>query len=285
MNTLRTVFAFVVLVCAIAFAAAAYVLVKNTEDFKGKWTEEQKAHKTDVEKYTKEKNDLQIALDAAKAESKKYQGEYDKVVLDLGSKQAELLAAKKDLDAAQADVKRLGDAVAEIKKLQETQNAAIATLTKEKEALSAAKDAAEGAQRTAEDKLKTANDDIVNLQKALKLTTSQLDDSKGLNERYAKVYGEDGKRLAEAAPALPPVINGVIKSADNPQRLVSISVGKDDGVKAGMTFEVVRTATSEYIGRVQVREVRDTESICRIDTAMTDARTIAEGDHVTTRIK
>ena len=284
MNTLRTVFAFVVLVCAIAFASAAYVLVTQTEDWHDK-------HKKLEQTTTEQINALKDAV--AKAEKEReaavtQQGVWEKDVIrltaDLANRDIEIikLANEKKLldDWKQMAANELREIRGKLTEQLKDNN----DLRAEVKTHLAARDAAEKAQRDAEDKQRILELDVKNLRDQLKITGVELTDSKKLNERYAAVFGEDGLRLAQAAPAPTPLISGQVKSVDNPMRLVAISVGKDDGVRVGMTFEVVRTAAKQYVGRVRVLEVKDEEAICRVDTAMTPGA-IVEGDHVTTRVQ
>lgn len=284
MNTLRTVFAFVVLVCAIAFASAAYVISKETNNWR-KMHADLKAQtdktiadlNTNIAKLTEEKK-------TAEAEREKWKSAVDDRIKTIGERDAEIQKLNGTITDLTTTTKRQSDDIAEIKNQLKIQTDRNIELKKEADDARDARIAAEKAQRDAEDKQRALEDDVKNLREQLKLTKSQMKSAEELNARYSAVYGENGLRLAQAAPAPVPTINGRVLNADNPMRLVAISVGKDDGVIPGMLFEVVRPTANQYVGRVRVLEVKDEEAICRIDVAMTPGA-IVEGDHVTTRVR
>lgn len=284
MNTLRTVFAFVVLVCAIAFASAAYVLVTQTENWRDQHAKLLATTTETINKLKADNKTLTDERDAAIAKRDDWQKDVDRLNTELGNRDtaiAKLTNEKKDWEAYR---KSTEDELRAINKKLTDESARNDELAKKVEEHRLAREAAVKAQLLAEDMQRNLEDDVKKLREELKIAGTQLESSKKLNDRYATVFGEDGLRLAQAAPAPTPLISGQVKSVDNPMRLVAISIGKDDGVRVGMTFEVVRTAGNVYVGRVRVLEVKDEEAICRIDTAMT-AGAIVEGDHVTTRVQ
>lgn len=82
----------------------------------------------------------------------------------------------------------------------------------------------------------------------------------------------------------PPDVEGVIKKVDAVSRLVEISIGSDDGLRAGHKLDVYRVKPSgQYLGRVEVRSVDPDQAVCRIIPELKRA-TIQEGDLVSTRI-
>lgn len=84
-------------------------------------------------------------------------------------------------------------------------------------------------------------------------------------------------------PVQIPLIDGKVKSLSGGD-LITLTVGRDDGVELGYPFTVVRGKT--YIGRVVVRKVYKETCIARIDKSMlAPGRKIRAGDVVTTRIK
>ena len=58
----------------------------------------------------------------------------------------------------------------------------------------------------------------------------------------------------------PPPVNGQVLAVDN--RMVEVSLGRDDGMREGFTLEVHRSG--QYLGRLVVRTVRDDKSVAEI---------------------
>ncbi len=284
MNTLRTVFAFVVLVCAIAFASAAYVVTQQTKKWRTDYFALEAKTNDEIKNLKKEVTDRTDERDKAVGDVKAFKAKVEDISVQIGAREATIATLTNQVKDLEGFKKTLEDRMAEVSKQLETQTNNNTELSKKCEEMRLAKEAAEKAQRDAEDKQRGLEDDVAKLRDQLKITTSKLDSAKQLNDRYAAVFGDDGMRLAQAAPSPAPVIDGKVKNVDNPMRLVAISVGKDDGVRPGMLFEVVRPSLQQYVGRVRVLDVQDEEAICRIDTAMTQGA-IVEGDHVTTRIR
>ena len=254
MNTLRTVFAFVVLVIAIAFVSASWVLTRETSDWKKRHDDLKVKLETEIAGLNKNISDLTSQLSAMTDERNKWMEAGKKLETTIGEKDLKIEGLNTQVQTLEAFKKNIEDEMRAIREQLATQTTNNTALAKERDELRDAKDAAEKAQRDAEDKQRMLENDVDNLRAKLKLVTAQMKSASDLNARYAAVYGDDGLRLAQAAPAPVPVIIGTVTNVDNPMRLVSISVGKDDGVSTGMQFEVVRTVANQYVGRVRDRK-------------------------------
>ena len=281
------------LVCAVAFASAAYVLTQEAKNWKGdyhevmdNWKIPQKELKPGDKTIDQLKADiatLQGDLAKAKEDRDKWQRTVDDKIGIIGLRDAEIVRLNGELKELQTSEKRLKDDVADIKNQLKIQREDNKRLADDKEAARVAKVAAEKAQRKAEDERARCEDDIRNLRKQLELTKGDLRSALDLNKRYEGVFGETGKNLT-ADPRMTPLpkIKGMVKRADNNAGIIMISVGQGDGVGSGMTFEVTRGGG--YVGRVRVTNVYDEEAICRVVLPMTP-NPIREGDYVTTRVK
>jgi hypothetical protein len=283
-STLAKIFGFLVLVCSVAFAMTAFVLRQEAMNWK-------KA-KEDTERMLNEtinelkaanvtlKADLEKAVQARQAAESQANDFKEK----LKERDAQIAVLNGQVGDLEASKKRLEDDVAAIKEQLRVQLANNQRLDAAERAAQAARVAAEEARRKAEDELAACQDDLRNLRNQLKITVGDLRGATDLIERYFQVYGEEGKRLAEAAAAPVRQISGRVTQADNPSGIIMISVGKDDGVRTDMTFEVVRPDARQFIGRIRVTDVHDEEAICRVVGPMSP-NVIREGDHVTTRVQ
>lgn len=106
-------------------------------------------------------------------------------------------------------------------------------------------------------------EEIANLKKELKITG----DLSSLKEKKIK------SELAQINPGL----EGFIWTVNDVHNFVVISVGKKDGVKEGMIFDVFSKADNRKIGKIEVKNVRDTMSIADI---IAKVRNFQKGDKI-----
>jgi chromosome segregation ATPase len=81
-----------------------------------------------------------------------------------------------------------------------------------------------------------------------------------------------------------PTVEGQISKVERKAggQLVEVTIGADDGLKAGNTLEVSRGA--KYLGRVEIIQTSPDKSVGRVDRRFQQGQ-IQEGDRVATRIK
>jgi predicted Holliday junction resolvase-like endonuclease len=98
------------------------------------------------------------------------------------------------------------------------------------------------------------------------------------------VMVEKGIDPATDPKGVVPTVEGVVsgtKRAGGAQ-LVEVTIGADDGLKAGNTLEVSRG--DKYLGRLEVIQTSPDKSVTRVDRNFQQGQ-IQEGDRVATRIK
>jgi hypothetical protein len=83
--------------------------------------------------------------------------------------------------------------------------------------------------------------------------------------------------------AITPTVDGIVRQIrrSNGVQLVEVSIGADDGLKAGDTVEVFRG--NRYLGRVNIRETSPDKSIGEVMRSFQQGA-IQEGDRVATRL-
>lgn len=81
-----------------------------------------------------------------------------------------------------------------------------------------------------------------------------------------------------------PTVEGVVSQVRRAAgaQLIEVTIGSDDGVKAGNTLEVSRG--EKYLGRLDIIETSPDKSVARVDRRFQQGQ-IQEGDRVATRIK
>ncbi len=127
-------------------------------------------------------------------------------------------------------------------------------------------------------------DERDNSQKSVVDLTDQL--QKAFAE--LKRLKEENARLAAVVPAPPngvsppPKVEGLVLGVAS-GGLVEISIGTDDGLKAGHRLTVFREAAGKQtqLGLIDVLQASKDKAICRVDTKSAQAE-IAKGDRVTT---
>lgn len=178
----------------------------------------------------------------------------------LGSLQTQLKGRQSELETQEAT---LADVRSQLTRLIQTENATQLEL----KAKTADNDLLRNQLKSAREdrdqlfqRLVTAKDSINRLQgtyDSLSARARQLASDHTAAKEQLEILGIDEKTLLKA----PPPVNGEVLSVET-NGLVEVSLGRDDGMRAGFTLEVHRNG--QYLGRLKVRKVRDDKSIAEI---------------------
>ena len=277
-TSVAKILGFIVAVAAIAFAAASFVMVSNTTDYRAKWNAEKTEHAKTKSAWAEDKADLTQQLQQANGERE--EAERRKEAADDARDAREVLYKSLEVrfKTAVAANQKLSAAVDKINDTLSRQAQEIATLRKEKEDQRLACEAAIRAKEKAEDNLASCQEDLsIERQKNAQLTKN-LDVATGRVSAYIEAAPEV---VVHADRPEMPDVGGKVLRVDNTKGIVLVSVGSDDGVQENFSFEVFRPG--QYVGRVWVMEVYEERAICRIDSTMTKTP-IMENDHVSTRL-
>jgi hypothetical protein len=98
------------------------------------------------------------------------------------------------------------------------------------------------------------------------------------------VLREQGLDPATEPSSVVPTVDGIvsrIRRAAGAQ-LIEVTIGSDDGIKAGNTLEVFRG--SKYLGRAEILQTSPDKAVGRVDRRFQQGQ-IQEGDRVATRLK
>jgi septal ring factor EnvC (AmiA/AmiB activator) len=265
--------AFVVfnLVFALLFAGAvaSYLVQRNVE---------REALKALQDKYDKETKSLNGQVAQLTQEKTNLQRQVDTLTSDKSQLETNLSNTKKDLDLEQknrlereARLAGLDDSYGELKRdyarladRNEVLAKELADAKKTAEAAVAVKEDAVDKMREAEQRAEAAKNRFVETAKELQDTKKDLD-------RYRANYPEPGGKYTPAQ------VYGKVREVDPKVGLVVISVGEDDGVKAGMEFTVYRG--SGYVTKVIVTTVDKELSVARVDKSVSKDE-VKVGDNV-----
>lgn len=196
-------------------------------------------------------------LEAAKDEASKLKSQLDKISESLAgfnSTNQDLIAAKDKAVADARDAEKARDQALDEKM------------------------SAEKARRDAEDQLAAANVEIEDLKTQVAAASKNIDD---LNTQLSTVVAVTGVDISKitSQPQIDGAVMGV--SYDIKPGLVTLNVGSDAGVTAGMTFEIYRG--DKYKGQVRVQKVLN--NMCSALIARPVAgQTIGQGDSASTRL-
>lgn len=80
--------------------------------------------------------------------------------------------------------------------------------------------------------------------------------------RFEEVIAAKGINVNDPLDGAPPERNGVILEVDRPRRLVSVSIGEDEGLRRGHYLEVTRGG--RYVGKLQVRRTFPDRAVAEI---------------------
>jgi hypothetical protein len=277
MNWLGKVFVVVILIMSLVFmglALAVYATHKNWQQVS---------------------TDLKKKLTDAQAENARLQTEHNRRVEDL---QREKTIAEQQL--AKLDTERVSLAErntliqAELDGLKQNQRdhiAAFASTQKLNEGLTADVTDLRNRIKTAQtdrDKLfKTALDATEELHKAAGEYNAARERNEQLTKQTAGMTAVmNAKGIDPNTPpdSVVPTVEGQISRVERKAggQLVEVTIGADDGLKAGNTLEVSRGA--KYLGRVEIIQTSPDKSVGRVDRRFQQGQ-IQEGDRVATRIK
>jgi hypothetical protein len=277
MNWLGKVFVVVILIMSLVFmglAMAVYATHKNWQqvsvDLKKKLTDAQSENARLQTEHNRRVEDLE--RDKTTAEQQAAKSEAERVSLAEG-----ITRIQGELDGLRQEQSKGIATVASTQKLNEGLVADVTDLRKR------IRDAIENR----DSMFKKALDATEELHKA----AGEYNRTRELNEQLTKqvagkdvVMRENGIDPNTEPGKVVPTVEGVVSKIERKAggQLVEVTIGADDGLKAGNTLEVSRGA--KYLGRVEIIQTSPDKSVGRVDRKFQQGQ-IQEGDRVATRIK
>ncbi|HEX3727100.1 MAG TPA: hypothetical protein VHV08_12685 [Pirellulales bacterium] len=274
MNLIGKIFVVLIFVMSLVFASFAVTVYATHQNWKEEAAKRKKLlddanAKLQVDQEEKKKLEEDIAKEAiAKREA----------LAKLETQRAEL-AKQRDELSKERDALLVKDkqAVAALDSAQQN----LAKLTSEVDTL-------RGEIRDAQEKRDKSFDQVVKLTDQVHQNQGEL---KRLQERDVQLAGQlasskkvlDAHGLTRDTPVdnIPPQIRGKVL-AINQDNMVEISLGSDDGLRAGHTLEIFRA--SHYLGRVEVLSTSTDRAVAKIIPGFKKGA-IQKGDDVATRFK
>jgi hypothetical protein len=274
MNLLGRIFVVLIFVMSLVFMSFA-VAVYGT-------------HKNWKEEATKQREIVQrVEADRAAAEAKKTELEAQIAKEAIAKREAlAKLETERDELARQRDdlAKQRDDLAAKDKAAVAALDSAQQNLAK----LTAEVDTLRGEIRTAQSARDQHFKQVVELTDQVHQSQGEL---KRLEERRVQLAAQIASQhkvltahgLSKDTPVdgIPPQVQGKVLAV-NRDNLIEISLGSDDGLRAGHTLEVYRDST--YLGRVEVLNLTPDRAVAKILPGFRKGA-IQKGDHVATRFK
>jgi chromosome segregation ATPase len=242
------------LVLAVVFLGASATFLGQKESWK-------KRHEVDTAKLKEEITDLTNQVSAKENAFRQQEQNANNFKNELGEVKAKQEQAETDLQKFKESYDKLFANHERLSKTYETALQNNDTLRADVNAANAAKETAQAEAREAteaannatteqkrlESELMDAQDQIAGLEKQIVELSKEIESAGVVLQAYKDKYGEISEIVS--APALAAKVSAV----DEKLNIVVLSIGKDDGVKAGFTFTVYRG--DQYVGKVVVDDV------------------------------
>ena len=268
------------LVLSVVFLGMAAALLATGDEYRKRYDEEVRKHEQTKKDMQDRIGELLTDVDTKKSELSQAQSRFINEEVkskDLRSELEQEKAASKELrnsfDSLENNYKDLTGQLKDYKdRVSDLEEKRRVAEERAREAMSK-QDAAEADVARLESELADARDQIEGFEKSVQDLGEKLEKSERMIE-WAKSKNFDfGKILA------PTAVDGKVLRVDHGLGIVMLSVGRDDGVEKGYTFDVYRG--KDYVGQIIVDEVMADFSSAIIKKTKIP---IQELDEVTTRL-
>lgn len=274
MNLVGKIFVVLILVMSIVFMSLAMAVYSTHQNWR-KVAEQRKAQVAQEQAKNKELQDDLKQLDTERAMEK---DAYRQQLQKLETKRTELA---RERDTMQ---QRLAQLVGQNRELTGTVGAAqqrLTALVQEVGQLRAKIVAAQQARDKAFSQVVAKTDDLHQAHAELTREKEREDQLVQQVARYTRLAKEANLDLTAPLKGLPPQLDGRV-TAVSKNDLIEVSLGSDDGLRAGHTIEVFRGRN--YLGRAQVLETTPDRAVAKILKPYRRGM-IQKGDRVATRLK
>ncbi len=253
-----------------------FVASKNSEI--AKLTTEKKGLEDEKSALVTKLNAESSAKEAARAEATANKEAADRNARDLETANTEKAKLGGDLTHISQTLEQYNTTIADRTKAADEASKAREAAEKARDAANHDKDAADKARRDAEDATRHAQEQIAKLEADLVTSKKNIDSLNTKLETVVKVTGVDLPKIT-AQPQIDGAVMGI--SYDIKPGLVTLNVGSDAGVSAGMTFEIYKG--DKYKGQVRVEKALPNMCSALIIRPV-QGQTIGQGDSASTRL-
>lgn len=277
MNLLGKIFVVLIFVMSVGFMFSALAVYSTHKNWRDQSTK------------------LQQRLNESKAEFTQLQTQYNRLESSLTSEREAAEQQVRKLEAERiALVDRNVDIQNELDQLKQERReatAAVAATQQNNERLAQEVSGMRQDIRTNQQRRDEAFATTLKATEDLHQTAGELATTEERNKQLTKqvagmttVMRENGLNPATEPGAVVPRVDGFVSQVRRTAggQLVEVTIGADDGLKAGHKLEVYRGG--KYLGRVEIVETSPDKSVGRVDRRFQEGQ-IQEGDRVSTRLK
>lgn len=238
-------------------------ILAKSEEFKVKYETKSVEHDTAVESWDQEKSDLVAQIDGHKNDKAAMQERINGLEVTNKNQATDNEGLKVDNQQLRDDVSKLQ---ADYQKFSASLNELHAhnqQLITENQSLMTQRTSAVDAQRSAEEEKARADARVSSLTATVDQLKAQIDELEAMRvdlSSQIEAAVQSGFDIAKVRAA--PQIDGVVQNVNHSLGLVVLSVGGDDGVARGTTFEIYDSTT--YKGKVVVDDVYPDNCSARI---------------------
>ena len=256
-------------------------ILSKSEEFKTKFEESEAALASATENWDQERSDFVAEIDGHKRDKATLQERINNLEVagnnlksDNESLTVDNQQLRDDVSKLQADYQKFTASLSEV----QTHNQELASANTD---LTSKRNDADNARRAAEESAARLEAQVSSLTSQVEQLKAQIDSLAAANgdlEAQIEAAVQLGFDIAQVRAA--PQIDGVIQNVNRSLGLVVLSVGADDGVKRGTTFEIYSPGEG-YKGKVVVDDVYPDNAAARI---VRENGSISVMDRATTRL-
>jgi len=280
MSPIGRVFVIFNLILSVAFVAFAGNLLYQGDSYRKKYEEELQAHQNEVKQKNAEIAKLQAELETKKSDYTLAHGQVLNLQNQIKSLQQELKDAKDTNAQNVASIQEIKANLDVLKIDLDKAREENKSLREKELAAEKAREEAENAKLALEEEVAALKNDIAKLNDKIathESTIVKLEEEKSNLDALVEMAVKQGFKLARPEKDLDALVMAVNKIMGN--TLVTLSVGKDDGVAKGYTFDIYRGGA--YKAQAQVIEVDNKSCVARVVNAL---RKVAKGDRAKTNL-
>lgn len=269
MSPLTKLFVVLHVVLSLMLTAGLIVFVQRTENFNATLKTQTSSLNVERARTAAAESDAQAARDnaaksveAANAQISQMQTDLAKARTDIADRDNRLAQAASAAALAAADSSRLTEALKASEDQKTKQSDLLASTRTDNDSLVKKNSDLNLAVTDLTNRYEVANRERSNFQEQLQQLQTEADQLRRLN---ADLGGRPGQNAGLAAGA--PPINGVIRDIKpiNGIPYATISVGANESVQKGMTFNVIDRARGQFLGFLTVESVQPNEATGRLD--------------------
>jgi predicted nuclease with TOPRIM domain len=281
MSTVAKILVVLNLFLAVGFLGASATFLGVQENYKVQLKETSEKMQVEIDDLTAQKTKLGKDYSDQRSKTAEFQAANEGLTAAAEAKELESQRLNETHSQLLGQFERLSQTAKDLQSTIESLNSDKNRLIDEKDkALTEKRNAVETAnnavteQKRLENEILGQADAIGELEKRLVETAEKLDMTELVVALYKEKYGETGESLG--VPAIGAVVSGV----NNDLNIVLLTVGRDDGVKAGYEFTIYRGG--EYVATVVVDTV-EKDHCSGVSKKEVERLPIQVGDKGTTR--